>query len=149
MRKIGLCAIALLMAAFFAAQPNISWADASKLSEAGAVLQEIQGIPETEIPPQLFRNAHGIAIIPDLIKGSFIVGARYGKGVLAANFGGKWSAPVFITMGGTQCRATARGGIHRHSSRFQDRQEHPGFQKRQIHTGRRCCRGRRTGRPPC
>ncbi|MGA2403439.1 MAG: lipid-binding SYLF domain-containing protein [Syntrophobacteraceae bacterium] len=101
MKKIGLCAIALLMAAFFAVQPNISWADASKLSAAGAVLQEIQGIPETEIPPQLFRNAHGIAIIPDLIKGSFIVGARYGKGVLAANFGGKWSAPVFITMGGT------------------------------------------------
>ena len=101
MRKISLCAILISMAAFFTAQPNIAWADASKLSEASAVLQEIQGIPETEIPPQLFHNAHGIAIIPDLIKGSFIVGARYGKGVLAANFGGKWSAPVFITLGGT------------------------------------------------
>jgi len=100
MKKNAISGIALLMAAFFATQPDLSLADASKLNDAGAVLREIQAIPETEIPPELFRNTQGIAIIPGLIKAGFIVGARYGTGVLAANLGGRWSAPVFITMGG-------------------------------------------------
>jgi lipid-binding SYLF domain-containing protein len=100
MKKKVIWGIALLMAAFFAGQPNLSFADTSQLSAAGTVLQEIQAIPETCIPPQLFHDAYGIAIIPGLIKAGFIVGARYGRGVLAANRGGNWSAPVFVQLGG-------------------------------------------------
>jgi lipid-binding SYLF domain-containing protein len=100
MRKTNLGAIVLLMGALLAALPNISWADVYRLDDASAVLREVQAIPETQIPPELFRNANGIAIIPSLLKASFIFGARYGKGVLVANRGGQWTAPVFITMGG-------------------------------------------------
>lgn len=91
----------LIAAAAMLLQPIPALADAnSKLAEASAVLQEIMAIPETGIPPQLFRNAYGIAVIPGLIKAGFIVGGRYGTGVLSVNNGGHWSNPVFISMGG-------------------------------------------------
>ncbi len=91
----------VLVAAVLAFQPTLALAsEASKLSDSAAVLREMMMIPEREIPPQLFRNAHGIAIIPGLIKAGFLVGARYGTGVLSVNRGGKWSNPVFVALGG-------------------------------------------------
>ena len=93
--------ILVLAAAALVVQPALSIAsEASKLDEATAVLREIMSIPEKEIPPQLFRNAHGIAIIPGLIKAGFFVGGRFGTGVLSVNHGGKWSPPVFIALTG-------------------------------------------------
>jgi len=100
MKKMAICGIAVLMAAFSAVQPDLSFANGSTLTAAGAVLQEIQSIPEAGIPPQLFRDAFGIAVIPGLIKAGFIVGARYGRGVLAANRGEYWSPPVFVILEG-------------------------------------------------
>ncbi|MHC1724523.1 MAG: lipid-binding SYLF domain-containing protein [Syntrophobacteraceae bacterium] len=84
------------------AHPDLSSAEdaTSKLIQAGEVLREIQAIPEKGIPPQLFRNAYGIAIIPGMLKAGFIGGIRFGTGVLSVNRGGRWSAPVFISMGG-------------------------------------------------
>ncbi|MEN6440861.1 MAG: lipid-binding SYLF domain-containing protein [Syntrophobacter sp.] len=102
MRRKGFALFVLLPAAFIMLlQPCLALAsEQSKAIEATAVLREIMAIPETGIPPQLFRNAYGIAVIPGLLKAGFIVGARYGTGVLSVNRGGKWSNPVFISMGG-------------------------------------------------
>ncbi len=102
MRRKGFSRFILVLAAVaMVAQPSLSIAsEASKLIEATAVLREIMAIPEKEIPPQLFRNAHGIAIIPGLLKAGFIVGGRYGTGVLSVNHGGKWSTPVFVSLTG-------------------------------------------------
>lgn len=101
MGKTHLIGIALLFTVLSAALTDVSWADAQKIEDASNVLREVQSIPETQIPPELFRNARGIAVIPGMLKGSFLVGVRYGKGVLSANHGGQWSPPVFITMGGS------------------------------------------------
>jgi len=92
----------LFAAALMALQPAVAVAanETSKVSDSANVLREIMAIPETEIPPQLFRSAYGIAVIPGLLKAGFIVGARFGSGVLSVNRGGKWSDPVFISMGG-------------------------------------------------
>ncbi len=100
-RKLFSRFIFILGAAVFFLQPTLGLAsEASKLSDSAAVLKEITSIPEREIPPQLLRNAHGIAIIPGLLKAGFLVGARYGTGVLSVNRGGKWSNPVFIMLAG-------------------------------------------------
>ncbi|MEM5786250.1 MAG: lipid-binding SYLF domain-containing protein [Syntrophobacteraceae bacterium] len=93
--------VVLLLSAVLFLQPGLAAAsELSKLGDATSVLREIMSIPERGIPPQLFRNAHGIAVIPGLLKAGFIVGARYGTGVLAINRGGKWSNPVFISLAG-------------------------------------------------
>jgi lipid-binding SYLF domain-containing protein len=49
----------------------------------------------------MLNNAEGIAIFPGMIKGGFILGVNYGKGVLLVRKADRtWSAPVMVTMGG-------------------------------------------------
>ena len=65
------------------------------------VLEEISAIPETGIPPTLLQNAHGIAVVPGVIKVGFVVGGRHGRGVvLVRDDRGGWSNPVFISLTG-------------------------------------------------
>lgn len=82
--------------------PAASFADEeTKVREAALVLTEMNQMPEKSIPPQLMRQAYGIAIFPDVFKAGFIVGARYGVGVvLLRNEDGTWTNPVFFTIGG-------------------------------------------------
>jgi len=76
-------------------------AEERKINNAIEVLNDINLIPENEIPPALLQNAYGIAIIPSLLKVGFIVGGRYGKGVLLVRTeSNRWSNPSFIYMAG-------------------------------------------------
>ncbi|HZW36170.1 MAG: lipid-binding SYLF domain-containing protein [Deltaproteobacteria bacterium] len=85
-----------------ASQP--AWAEGKegeKVESAASVLEEIMKIPETGIPPTLLENANGIAIVPGLIKVGFVVGGRYGTGILAIREkDGGWSNPVFVSLAG-------------------------------------------------
>jgi len=87
----------------FLALPSVSSIAASE--EAGRiessieVLSKIMEIPESAIPPALLADAHGIAIVPGVLKVGFVVGGQYGKGVLVVRGkGGAWSNPVFVTL---------------------------------------------------
>ena len=53
-----------------------------RIADATDVIDQLLHIPEQSIPPSLLGRAYGIAVIPDVIKAGFIVGARHGKGVL-------------------------------------------------------------------
>ena len=69
--------------------------------ESLTVLNEIMSIPINGIPQNMLNDAQAVAIIPRVIKGSFVVGARHGKGVvLVRDEAGGWHAPVFITLTG-------------------------------------------------
>lgn len=75
--------------------------EAKKIDEATGVLMDVMAIPEKGIPPVLLGNAHGIVIFPGVIKAAFVVGGRYGTGVmLARDEKGRWSAPVFLSIAG-------------------------------------------------
>ena len=53
------------------------------------------------IPPAMLTAAEGVAIFPNMIKGGFIFGVNYGRGVLLVRRPDRtWSAPVMVTMGG-------------------------------------------------
>jgi lipid-binding SYLF domain-containing protein len=41
-----------------------------------------------------------VAVVPSLLKGGFIVGARYGRGVASCRTPKGWSAPAFFTVKG-------------------------------------------------
>ncbi|HBJ37418.1 MAG TPA: Ysc84 actin-binding domain protein [Planctomycetaceae bacterium] len=65
------------------------------------VLNEIMAIPLSGIPTSMLADAQGVAIIPNVIRGGFVVGARHGRGVLLVREqSGLWHAPVFITLTG-------------------------------------------------
>ncbi len=72
-----------------------------KAEQAATVLEQILAIPESAIPPNLLHSAHGIAIIPEVIKAGFIIGARHGTGVLLVrNEAGQWGQPCMISLTG-------------------------------------------------
>jgi lipid-binding SYLF domain-containing protein len=77
--------------------------EVATLTLAGAVARELVADLHREIPPALVRDAAGVAFIPHGIKGGFLFGGRYGRGVaLARRQDGTWADPVFVTlMGGS------------------------------------------------
>lgn len=64
------------------------------------VLDEIMSIPEQSIPPSLLANAQAVAIFPGMLKGGFILGARYGTGLIVVRRPNGWSNPVFYKIVG-------------------------------------------------
>lgn len=93
-----------LLVVLLVAASNAAWAASKQVQEmqdATSVLNDFVSIPEDSIPPALLRQAYGIAVIPSVIKAGFVVGGRYGTGVLSVRTAdGKWSHPVFIRLAG-------------------------------------------------
>ncbi len=72
-----------------------------KVNDAIEVIEEMVEIPEEGIPEALLSNAYGIAIIPKVIKAAWVVGGRYGKGIiLVRNERGQWGNPCFVRIAG-------------------------------------------------
>lgn len=69
--------------------------------DAQAVLEQIMDIPEQAIPPALMNQAEGIVILPGMLRAGFVIGGRYGNGVLLVRDDQqRWSSPVFVNMVG-------------------------------------------------
>jgi len=72
-----------------------------RVNDAIEIIEEMVTIPEEGIPEALLSKAYGIAIIPKVIKAAWVVGGRYGKGVLLVrNESGRWGNPCFIRIAG-------------------------------------------------
>ncbi|AXI84069.1 ligand-binding protein SH3 [Xylella taiwanensis] len=68
---------------------------------AQRVLSELQKIPEQTIPDKLLEEARAIVIIPDMLKVGFVIGGRYGQGLMSIKTPqNTWSQPVFVKMTG-------------------------------------------------
>ena len=72
----------------------------SRVSDAGTVLNEIMSAPDAGIPDDVLGSAQCVAIVPSYLKGAFVVGASYGKGVASCRTTNGWSAPAFIRLEG-------------------------------------------------
>jgi lipid-binding SYLF domain-containing protein len=73
-----------------------------RIHEAGMVLDEIMNAGDRGIPEDLLRKAQCVGIVPNLKRAGFIVGAKYGKGVLVCRTGDGqgWSGPSEIRIEG-------------------------------------------------
>jgi lipid-binding SYLF domain-containing protein len=74
----------------------------ARIESSIAVLKELTTASDNDIPQSLLEKADGIIVIPTLVKGGFIVGAKHGRGILSAREAGsrQWSLPLFVTMTG-------------------------------------------------
>ena len=85
----------------FAAQESAKSAEAERAADAANVLTEIMNIPENAIPDKLMAHAHGIAVIPHVVKGAFGFGGQWGKGLVSQRReDGSWSPPAYVEIGG-------------------------------------------------
>jgi len=73
-----------------------------RLQSAAGALKEVMDIPDKSIPQDLLNKAQCIVIAPDLKKGAFIIGAKYGKGFVSCRqkSGVGWSAPGAVRVEG-------------------------------------------------
>ncbi len=97
----ALCCTAILTAGVV----NIARAGAreeGRLLTATEVLEEVQAMPDQQIPDALLSRAYGIAVIPDVTKVAFIFGGRHGNGVLVVRdkLNSPWSNPTFVSLTG-------------------------------------------------
>jgi len=73
---------------------------ADRVQAAADVLNEIQGAPDKGIPQGILGSSECVAVVPSLLKGGFIFGAKYGRGLASCRTPKGWSAPAFFTIGG-------------------------------------------------
>src|SRR5207248_5216017 len=101
-RFLILCmAVSLVAGAFAADETSAKPTKAEDRLKAGAeVLDEIQSAPDQGIPEEVLGSAECVAVVPSMLKGGFIVGARYGRGVASCRTPKGWSAPAFYVVQG-------------------------------------------------
>ncbi|HJT00156.1 MAG TPA: lipid-binding SYLF domain-containing protein [Terriglobales bacterium] len=71
-----------------------------RVRAAAEVVDEIMSAPDKGIPMEVMGSAQCVAVVPSMLKGGFIVGARYGRGVASCRTPKGWSAPAFFTIKG-------------------------------------------------
>jgi lipid-binding SYLF domain-containing protein len=102
MKKLFLLTLIVSLCSFcFAADDDAKESKAvDRLQSAADVLNEIQGAPDSGIPQEVLGSAQCVAVVPSLLKGGFIVGAKYGRGLASCRTPKGWSAPAFFTVTG-------------------------------------------------
>lgn len=107
--KLVLAAMVVAVVAIFG--PSVSRSAArtkgdndttKRLNAAAEVLREIMSAPDKGIPKDLLDKAACAVIVPNVKKGAFIVGAKYGRGfIVCRNQNGRgWSAPGGVKVEG-------------------------------------------------
>jgi lipid-binding SYLF domain-containing protein len=76
--------------------------EAELIQDSIVVLNELTTAGDNGIPQYLLQRAEAMVVIPSLIKGGFIIGAKHGKGILSVRdrANGTWSAPAFVKLTG-------------------------------------------------
>ncbi len=72
-----------------------------KLNDAALLFKNTMRNTEQMIPPELIKKCKAIVIFPEVIKAGFMIGGRYGEGVmLVKGEQTSWNAPAFFTITG-------------------------------------------------
>lgn len=98
MRKVlGVFLLMLLAIPLFADDRE---KDKDRLQSAAEVLDAVMSAPDKGIPEEILSDAKCLAVVPSLLKGGFILGGAYGKGVASCKTEHGWSAPAFFRVEG-------------------------------------------------
>lgn len=82
-----------------------------RVEQANLVFQEIMNMSDSGIPKDLLDRAHCAVIVPGLKQGGFVIGAKYGKGVLLCRKqGGGWRGPATVRVEGGSIGLQAGAG---------------------------------------
>jgi lipid-binding SYLF domain-containing protein len=99
-KLISLLAVTMMLAASLWGQEAPS-KELERVQAAQKVLKEIVETPDKGIPKDIMASAKCVGVIPSMVKGGFIFGARYGKGIATCRLNDDhWSAPAPVRITG-------------------------------------------------
>src|SRR6202140_1751978 len=102
MKKI----VSLLLMNLIGLVGTLAWAGSARedtverMQKSVDVLQSIMATPDRGIPEEVLTGSKCILVVPNLIKGGFIIGGKHGRGVASCRTPEGWSAPAFVSVGG-------------------------------------------------
>ncbi len=102
MKKI----MSLLLMSLIGLVGTFAWAGSTRedtvdrLQSSVDVLHSIMATSDKGIPEEVLTGAKCVVVVPNLIKGGFIFGAKHGRGVATCRTAEGWSAPAFVSVGG-------------------------------------------------
>jgi len=98
---IAVVAMAVLLQAPVTAAQRAS-DEVRRVEKSIEVLRDLTSVPDEGIPQYLLQRAEAIVVIPDMIRGGFVFGAKHGKGIVSVRDRGRdsWSPPAFVAMTG-------------------------------------------------
>lgn len=80
---------------------NAAGREEIRVGDAADVLDQFLRIPEQAIPPTILARAYAVAVIPNVVKVGFGLGARHGRGILVIRRDDNtWSNPAFVALSG-------------------------------------------------
>jgi SH3 domain-containing YSC84-like protein 1 len=102
MKKLVVVTLVLLLGSFALGADDQSKESkaADRVQAAADVLNEIQSAPDSGIPEDILGRSQCVAVVPSMLKGGFIVGGKYGRGLASCRTAKGWSSPAFFTVAG-------------------------------------------------
>jgi len=96
-----LALLAVVVSAVSAADKEDKAKINDRLQDSANVMKEILNMPDG-IPRDLLDKARCVIILPNVVKGAFVVGASYGRGDMVCrtgpDFSGPWGAPAMYQL---------------------------------------------------
>ena len=99
-------AISVLLVSLMGLVGSYAWAGSARedslerLKLSTDVLKAIMAAPDNGIPEEVLDNAKCMIVVPHLIKGGFVFGAKHGRGIATCRTSTGWSAPAFVSVSG-------------------------------------------------
>ena len=100
MKTLVLLVVMVSFASVMAADEQKASKASDRVQASADVLNEIQSAPDSGIPQEILGRSECVAVVPSMLKGGFIVGANYGRGVASCRTSKGWSAPAFFMVTG-------------------------------------------------
>lgn len=102
MKKLVVVTLILSLSSFVMAADEAAKESkaADRVQAAADVLNEIQSAPDSGIPDNILSRSECVAVVPSMLKGGFIVGGKYGRGLASCRTEKGWSTPAFFTVAG-------------------------------------------------
>jgi hypothetical protein len=110
--------------------------EVERAENAVRVLDEIMATPDHGVPDSMFDKAEAIAVVPDVVKAGFVLGGRYGRGLLSIRRAdGTWSNPTYMSVTGGSVGLPGGRAVDGRGARVPHAAQRRFAGARQVHPG--------------
>ncbi|KIX11063.1 lipid-binding SYLF domain-containing protein [Dethiosulfatarculus sandiegensis] len=101
-KRIGVFILAALVLGFAGHAMALDKFEAElKVKEAAILVEKFMTSPDSGAPHWMLKRAKAVILIPNMVKAGFVVGGKYGHGVVCVRKAdGSWSEPSFMVIAG-------------------------------------------------